>query len=161
MDVWRHGLATRRTVLASGVVVAGAALLAGCSADPASSDAAGSDAPGSATADPSRDPVLAAAIADEQALIAAYDAVLAGGAAPLLQAIRAEHQAHLDALGGAGTTPAAPLDVTAASLAERERAAAARCREHCAQATDPALVRTLAFIAASEASHVPALRGQA
>lgn len=167
MGEHREAGTSRRSLLAGGLTVAGlagAGLLASCSgAREPSTGASGSPAESA-----SDDPVRARAVAAEQALIAAYDTALAEGADPLLEAIRAQHRAHLDALGGtAVTADATTADATTAvpptraALAVLEREAATRGREHCLEAADPELVRTLAYIAASEASHVPALRAGA
>ena len=108
--------------------------------------------------------LLDAAIAAERALIEAYDAVMASDPDPRLAAIRAQHQAHLEALGAsddpASASSAGP-SATRGSLVALERDAAVRARQDCLEAEDPELVRTLAFIAASEASHAPALRAGA
>lgn len=109
--------------------------------------------------------------AAELALIAQYQEVIAAfpdlGAS--LIALQEQHRAHLVAMAPAG----APGDDASASaatapapgsarqalelLADAERAASQQRREACLGAADPDLARTLALIAASEASHVPAL----
>src|SRR4051794_5717796 len=100
----------------------------------------------------------AAAVARELDLLAAYDGVV--GAPPAraaqLAAVRAEHAAHLVALGTASPTPSATpstTPVTVTELAARERAAAAA---HAADALGASrqLAAVLASLAASEASHV-------
>ena len=78
---------------------------------------------------------------------------------------------HLAALTGEPVAPASEQasavaasggPVTAKSavrtLIAAERAAARQRIEACVAATEPGLARTLAFIAASEASHIPALK---
>lgn len=120
-----------------------------------------------------------AVAADEEALIALYEAVIAslpedgGSVRPLLLAIRDQHRQHRTALladaasaGDAAPAPDpapsfAPGDRALAALLEAERAAAKARIRACVAAEDPELVRVLAFIAASEASHVPALRALA
>lgn len=100
----------------------------------------------------------AAAVVRERALLAAYDAALAARPDDArLAPLRAEHQAHLEALEGASPsgTPspaaAAPVDLAAA-----EREAAAAHAAATAQAS-PGLAALLAQLAASEASHPVAL----
>ena len=131
---------------------------------------------GDSGADPEPDPsepTGAAAAIDEQAaqevdLVALYDAVLAAfpGSAvePLLTAVRDQHAQHCDALGGGSepstTTPMVPATLAAAlsALAATEREASRARVRACVEAADPEAARLLALIAASEASHVPALR---
>lgn len=147
-------LTRRRLLLAAGAAAALGA--AGCS-----STSEGTDATGAADAD-----VLLADVAtDEQGLIARYDAAIAafpGMAAPL-RAIRDQHADHLAALGtrpravpsaGAPATP----DGAIAGLRDAERQAARARRAACVAADDTQVARLLALIAASEASHVPALK---
>ena len=108
---------------------------------------------------------------DEASLIAEYDAVLAAfpnlaaEAATLVRGIRDQHAAHRDALGGSPDAPAAqaPSSESAAlaALARLEREAARSRAVACADAADPERARILALIAASEAAHVPALKGLA
>ncbi|MGW2486492.1 hypothetical protein ACWCV9_04625 [Streptomyces sp. NPDC001606] len=108
----------RRTLLAS---AAGAALLAGCSADPDS----GTDA---ATA--AADRVRARAARDSQALLAQYDATLTAhpGLAERLRPLRAEVAAHAAAFTS-GTTPTPSASASAspspAPVPATERAALA------------------------------------
>lgn len=162
----------------------GLALLA-VLAVPAGLSACGSESPEASpvetTAPPAPD--LAAVVAgDERALIALYDAALAGLSEAderrrvLLTALRQQHVEHRDALapnvavsvdgdmaGGAvpdaeGTvSSAAPVAPGLRDLAAAERKAAKERIRACVEADDPQLARTLAFIAASESSHVPAL----
>jgi len=126
-------------------------------------------------------PALAEVVAGEElALIALYDVALASlpeadeRRRTLLTALRQQHVEHRDALapevtvpvdgeapaggrsdtGGPDATPVAP-GLRDLAAAER-KAAKARIRA-CVEADDPQLARTLAFIAASESSHVPAL----
>lgn len=163
---------TRRAFLAGGtlvtgtMLVAGGTLLAGCSGAADEPDAAAASATPSEGGTGGGDRVLDQALATELALIDAYDRALAAGDDPLLRRIRQEHLAHLAALGGrAPTTPAAlrgdgasTVDLTELIALEREAALAAR--RACGDAAEPTLIRTLAFIAASEASHGPALEGR-
>lgn len=105
----------------------------------------------------------AAAVLREQGLLAAYDALLA--ATPALTAkltgLRAEHTAHLAALGGApGSTVPSPAVssqvVTVTQLVAMERGAAAA---HAADALTASrlLAPVLASLSASESSHIVAL----
>lgn len=161
---------TRREGLLAVAVLGPAALVAACttSSEPATSSAdasstvAGTDAP-------TPDDIAGA----EAALVARYDATLAAlpDAPPevrdLLSAIREQHAAHLVAVGGTpadpaestagGTVPSTTQAALAALMSAEKRAARDRVRA-CTTAESPDLARTLAFIAASEASHVPALR---
>lgn len=140
----------------------GAALIAGCG----TSDSEGSTG--------SPDDAVRTAVAEaEAALIAQYQGVITAfpdlGAS--LVAILEQHRAHLAAVApgqesaqpatqGPANPTAAPIDSAAAALqilAEAERAASQQRREACGAAADPELARVLAFISASEASHVPAL----
>ena len=150
---------TRREGLLALAILAPAGLLAACS---------GSAEPPSGSASASAPPVdLAGEIAaEESALIASYDAVLAGAAGldaattNLLTMIRDQHAQHRDALGGAAEGPppsGAPSPTVAALIAAERDAARSRIRA-CVAADDAELARLLAFIGASEASHVPALR---
>lgn len=146
-------------VLAAGT---GAALIAGC----------GTSDPEGSTSSPD-DAVRAAVAEAETALIAQYQGVITAfpdlGAS--LVAILEQHRAHLAAVtpgqGAAEMAPQISPSTTSAPkgsavdalqfLADAERAASQQRREACVLAADPELTRMLAFIAASEASHVPAL----
>lgn len=154
---------TRRGFLVGGTLLAGGTILAACSRGDASPDAPVSSESASARVAGSADPVLDQAIATELALIDAYDRALANGSDRLLASIREEHLAHLAALGG--TMPVTPSEENSSGAAPVDRAdlialeagAALAGRDACRDAVDRELVRTLAFIAASEASHGPAL----
>lgn len=134
---------TRRAVLAG----AGGLLLTACT---------GRRTP---AARPTPDPdvaLRAAAVARERALLAAYDAHLA--ATPALAArlapLRADHLAHLQALG-AGPVPGpapAPLPV----LADLERRTAEGHAQDCVTASRR-LAPVLASLSACEASHLVVL----
>lgn len=138
----------------------GAALVAGCTASSGDKPAGSPD-----------DGVRSAVAASELALIAQYQAAIAAfpdlGAS--LVAILEQHRAHLAVVApgeassqdAAAPTAAAPAATSAGqmvgALAEAERVASQERRQACREAADPELARILAFIAASEASHVPAL----
>jgi hypothetical protein len=105
----------------------------------------------------------------EAALVAQYEAALATvgqsdtETLALLAEIRDQHRAHLDALGGAPEapvpSPASSAQTVLADLVAAERGAYKERVAACVDATEPDLARVLALIAASEAAHVPALRG--
>ncbi|MEU0007383.1 hypothetical protein ABZ079_24655 [Streptomyces sp. NPDC006314] len=151
----------RRTLLAS---AAGAALLAGCSADPDS----GGDGP-SATAR-----ARARAARDSTGLLERYDAVLAAHPtlAERLRPLRAEVAAHAAAFGSAAATkspslpaaastpppavPAAEKDALA-DLAAAERTLADR-RAKALLDVPGELARLMASVAAAGAAHVYLLR---
>ena len=102
---------------------------------------------------------------DEQALLDAYDAVMAAfpDLSTALVEIRAQHADHLQALGGSGVASPSftvPATDTAAleALRAMERAASRSRRTACLSTSDADLAGLLTFIAASEASHAPALR---
>ena len=153
---------TRRQGLTAVALLGPVGLLAACSSDEptsAPSDPASSAQP--APGDPAAD-----VSAGEQELIALYDGVI--GAFPALgatlEAIRDEHRQHAAALAATAVPSAAVVTAPASrSAALRLLIAAEREAMHSriaasVAAPDPALARTLAFIAASEGSHVPALR---
>lgn len=142
---------SRRVVLAAGAGIAGAGVLAAC---------------GDSTAGlgPADDPVGTEVAGAEQALIAQYQAFIT--AFPQLSAqltpILDQHADHLKALGVSGSSTAAPVAASdprtaVAALADVEREAAKARRTSCVAATNLELARLLALIAASEASHAPAL----
>ena len=101
-----------------------------------------------------------AAVVRERALLAAYDALLAASpeAAARLAPLRAEHEAHLAALGGtavpAGTAPPA-TPVAAGTVADLVRLERETATAHAAATVpaSPGLAALLAQLAASEASH--------
>ena len=154
-------LITRRRGLALLATAVPLGLVAACSSD----DAPETSTPAPA---PTAGPTVAQQVSlDEAAIIALYDAVISTlpdgdtRARPVLVAIREQHQQHLAALDQADApasegAPAAPA--TIATLVDAERAAARGRIRSCTEAQEPELARVLAFIAASEASHVPALR---
>jgi len=148
-------------VLQGAVSVALVAAAVGCSKGSAPAGTGGRP-DSSRTPDP--DPaLLAVARSAEQDLIAQYDAVIAAEPtlAGQLTALRADHLAHLSALGGTPTTPSAqpsiPPPGTAAqalaALAGAERTAAAARVAQCRAAREPALARLIASIGGSEAAH--------
>jgi hypothetical protein len=155
---------TRRRGLALAALAVPTVLLAACSSD----DGAAPVPTGAGSASPG---AVDATTRQESALIASYDAVLAAfpdlttESAAILASIRDQHAQHRDALGGApdaevaaAVTPAAGLDATLRGLIAAERDASRVCVRACVEAADADVARTLAFIGASEASHVPALR---
>lgn len=156
-------LITRRAGLLSLAALAPAALLAACSSDDASTPSASGSGPAGSTGTVT---VSTESADDESALIAAYDAVIASlgdtddSVRAVLADIRDQHAAHRDALGGAADvdSPAAGggLGPQLADLVDRERRAS-RARIRASLDADADLARTLTFIAASEAAHVPAL----
>ena len=145
-------LSRRALIALGGATIAGTALAA-CSSDEPAPDAT-TDA----------DAALRQSVAeDEQRLIALYDATIAviaeGELRTLLQTLRDQHAEHAAEIAPdvaaaqiAGSTP------TVADLQALEQAASVARREACVAATDAELARVLAFIGAAEAAHVPALR---
>ena len=134
----------------------GAAAACGSSDRSAPSTAASSDRARQDTAD------------DEQALLDAYDAVMAAfpDLSTTLIDIRTQHADHLGALGVAGVASQSftvPATDTAAveALRAMERAASRSRRTACLSTPDADLAGLLTFIAASEASHAPVLRALA
>lgn len=110
-----------------------------------------------------------ASAADEAALIEQYDAIISAfpTLAIRLATIRDQHAAHLAALGGAPAAPGTPVpsavprtaQEAVTALTAAEKAASVMRLEDCVAATDPQQARTLALIAASEASHVAEMAG--
>lgn len=155
---------TRREGLLALALLAPAGLVAACSGSTEPTPG-----PTSASAPPAD--LAAEVAAEESALISTYDAVLAAATGlgdevvALLSLIREQHAQHREALGGAAVPPsasgsAAPvtIDAAVANLIAAEREAARSRIRACVAAGDGDLARLLAFIGASEASHVPALR---
>lgn len=157
---------TRRALLLAAPAAAGLAVLTSCTSGSPSGPPTPSAAP---------DPDLAlraAAVAREQELIRAYDAALL--AVPTLRdrllVLRAEHQAHLGALGAAPASPAvgsplvgeptgSPTGTTDAHLAGLRSAERVVGSAHTAglRTASAALAVVLATLAASEAAHEVAL----
>lgn len=113
--------------------------------------------------------VVLAALMGELTLLSAYDAALrqSPSLAGVLEPLRAQHAAHAQALRAQRavteptripeiTVPGAPAGAIAALRRAEQDAATARTAS-CVEAADPSLARTLALIAASEASHAAAL----
>jgi len=153
----RRQLLTRSTGLAG--VFAGAGVLSAC----------GSGAPTTSGTDAS--PAITGAqinvavATSERALIARYTATISAFAqlAPSLEPLMRQHEEHLAATGvevpdPPAQTPPSDLSVAIAALRQAELTAALERRESCLLVSDPDFVRTLTFIAASEASHVAALK---
>jgi len=158
------GRLTRRAVLGGSAIV-GVAILTGCTSDPAP-DASTASPTGESDAADADAPVRTSVAADEAAIIALYDAVLA--AYPRLSAdlapLRDEHIAHADAMGES-VAPAAPPAAPAsqpqalAALVDAEQQAVAQRTSACEESTGEDIARTIALIAASEAGHAEFLRG--
>ncbi len=101
----------------------------------------------------------------ERNLIARYTETLAAHPqlAPGLQPLLQQHEEHLAATGVQVPDPptlAPPSDIRSAlgALRQAELTAAVERRASCQRASEPELVRTLTFIAASEASHIAVLK---
>jgi hypothetical protein len=144
---------TRRHALLGLAIGTPALLVAACGSS--------SDSP--ATVTPT-DSSSAPAAPDEAGLIALYDVAIAAfpDLAADLEPIRAQHVAHADALGesvdgGSATAQATPGAMVTA-LVQAERAASRRRIAACVDEADAERARLLAFVAASEAAHAPALR---
>lgn len=152
---------TRRAGLLAAVLAVPFASAAACSTS--ASDGARETAAGDTSASDGGDDQAI----QEAGLVARYDAVIAAfpgtTAVALLTELRDQHAAHRDALGGAeAVAPTSPvpesIDAALADLTATERAASRARIRACVATDDPERARLLAFIAASEASHVPALR---
>jgi hypothetical protein len=158
---------SRRGVL--GLAVVTVAGLAGCSSS--SSGDKGASPGGGKAADPDT-AVLAEAVADTRAVIARYDDAPASIHKKII-ALRADHQAHLEALGATempSASPSAALGVTAspsakpsagpaalADLAAAEKTLADRRVEQCKRAKSAELARLLAAIGGCAAAHAKVL----
>ena len=163
---------SRRAVLSAGVALAVAACSPSADAPPAPEQSTPSESP------PDPDLGLRGDVAaQEWALVALYDSALAtpGTLDPsLLALMRDQHREHAAALGSAEPPAGAPTSATGspstapapggdvrARLIESEQQAAGARTDACGAARDPDLVRLLALIASSEASHAESLRGTA
>jgi hypothetical protein len=106
--------------------------------------------------------IRAAAVAREERLLDLYSAA-APGVAGTLASIRAEHEAHLDALRPRSASPSAstgsPRSLPAVALPALVRAERAAAAEHAAAALTASrpLAALLASLAGSEASHAVVL----
>lgn len=155
-----HGSLTRRRGLLLLTVLGPAGLLAACTSQ------VPSDPETSASATVSAPPDLAGDVAGEEAaLIALYETAISAlptGASTertLLERIRDEHASHRLSLTSAPMSgDIAPVTVTRRDLITAERRATRSRVTACSNAEDPELARLLAFIGASEAGHVAALR---
>lgn len=155
---------SRRRALGALALLTPIGLVAACTS-------AGDAAP-DATATPSSPGLAEEVAAAEQDLVGRYDIAIAAFpalAAPL-GALREEHAQHAAALSPAASprpratsTPVDPVpegqNAVLSSLIAAEREAMKERIAACVAAEDAELARTLAFIGASEGSHVPALRG--
>ncbi len=158
----RRQLLARSTGLAG--VFAGAGVLSACGSG--ATTAGGSGAGGSGASPVATGAQINIAVAtSERALIALYTATISAFAqlAPSLEPLLRQHEEHLAATGVEVPDPPAqnpPSDLSAAiaALRQAELIAALERRESCLLASEPDFVRTLTFIAASEASHVAALK---
>ena len=173
----RRQLLVRSTGLAG--VFAGAGVLSACGSgattagdSTAGNSGAGDSAAGDSTAGGSgaspvaTDAQINIAVAtSERALIALYTATISAFAqlAPSLEPLLRQHEEHLAATGvevpdPPAQNPPSNLPAAIAALRQAELIAALERRESCLLASEPDFVRTLTFIAASEASHVAALK---
>ena len=163
----RRQLLARSTGLAG--VFAGAGVLSACGsgATTAGDSTTGDSKAGGSGASPvATDAQINIAVAtSERALIALYTATISAFAqvAPSLEPLLRQHEEHLAATGvevpdPPAQNPPSNLSAAIAALRQAELIAALERRESCLLASEPDFVRTLTFIAASEASHVAALK---
>lgn len=173
----------RRTFL---VLTATAAVLSGCTSEPESTPQLTTAPSTPSPADPDQQ-LRARVAAGELALIAAYQSAFESnpGLAEDLEALMADHRAHLERVapgvttaeqepgstgpGATASATAGPVDSPATTpptpsrrktltgLAEAESLALAERTAACDSAQSPALARDLCLIAASEAQHAQAL----
>jgi len=146
---------TRRVALALPALA-----LAACASD--------SSTPSDTNASPAS-PSALPSTANELDLIAQYNEAIAQfpQLATILTPLRDQHRAHLASLGGAevaappapSAAPVGSPQTAKARLADAEKQAAQQRLSDCLATTDEPLARTLALIAASEASHVAVLVG--
>ncbi|MEI6453747.1 MAG: hypothetical protein WCO31_04080 [Actinomycetes bacterium] len=153
---------TRRTLLILGLGLAGAASLAACGD--------GTSEPGSAT-EPEPSTTTPADVVSrevgmaEQTLITRYAEVIASfpGLAVYLEPIKAQHAEPLAAMQvevpAPPPEPGQPSEKAAISMLRKAELRASIDRQaSCVTSADSGLARILAFIAASEASHVAVLK---
>lgn len=150
---------TRRQGLTALAVVGPIGLLAACSSSAEPGPESSSQLPAT---------VSAAVAAQEQELVALYVAVIAAYPVlgPSIAPIADQHRQHATSLGASSSPSPSPTatelpetaDEALAALMSAERQAMRQRIDSCVEADEPGLARTLAFIAASEGSHVPALR---
>lgn len=163
----RRQLLTRSTGLAG--VFAGAGVLSACGsgATTAGDSTDGNSGAGGTGASPvaTGAQINVAVATSERALIASYNATISAFAqlAPSLEPLLRQHEEHLAATGVEVPeppiqTPPSDLSAAIAALRQAELTAALERRESCLLASEPDFIRTLTFIAASEASHVAALK---
>lgn len=141
------------------LAVAAAGTLAACGADTSIPEA-------STTNMPAGDDLVYLDVAtSERHLIARYTETIAAFAqlAPSLEPLLRQHEEHLAATGvqvpdPPTQTPPSGLRAALGALRQAELTAAVERRASCLLADEPEFVRTLTFIAASEASHIAALR---
>ena len=161
---------TRRALL--GLAVGTTLGLVGCS-NSSSGDKGTPGAGGGKGEDPDT-AVLAEAVADTRELIARYDDAPASIRKKII-ALRADHQAHLEALGATSMTSATPTSAfgattepsakpssgpaTLAALSTAEKTAADLRVDQCTRAKSGDLARLLASIGGCEAGHAQLLDG--
>jgi hypothetical protein len=158
----------RRTVVGGFLSALLLAVAGGCSRPGSSAGSPGArHEPGPGTPPDPDAGLLVGLRSAELSLIAQYDAVIAQFPAlsARLTAMRADHAAHLAAVGGSAPEPSptptagAPGDAgqAAATLAGAERTAASARIGECRGAHDPNLARLIAAIGGSEAAHAALL----
>lgn len=150
---------TRRQGLTAVAILGPVGFLAACSS---------TDEPGPATPSALPATISTAVAAQEQDLVALYDAIIAAFPAlgAPLQVIRDQHGQHAATLDPSSSPSPAPTsqdlpedeNAAVAALVTAERRAMRQRIDACVEASEAGLARTLTFIAASEGSHVPALR---
>lgn len=151
-------MVTRRQGLTAMAILGPVGFLAACRA---------SSEPEPVGPTPSAATVATAVAAQEQELVVQYDAAIAAfpEIAAALQVIRDQHVEHATSLDATSSPSSAPpsevpesVDEAILALVKAERRATRQRIDACVEAQEAGLARTLAFIAASEAAHVPALR---
>lgn len=160
--VRRVATLTRRQGLAGLALLGPVVLLTACTSEGTPADESGQPSIAGAGVAGLSEKVAA----HEQELVARYASVISAfpSLSTPLGAIRDQHLAHAielsDATPGAPAAVVVPSDQRAAlgMLIAAERDAMRGRLADCVAAQDPDLARTLTFIAASEGSHVPALR---
>ena len=153
---------TRRQGLTAAALLGPLGLIAACTTQ----EAAPTDETAAASASAATAGLAGEVAEQERRLVAQYDAAISAFPAlsRTLGDIRDQHVQHAAALDASATATAVPVAAPAGqaaalgALIAAEREAMRSRIESCVAAQDAGLARTLAFIAASEGSHVPALR---